>query len=404
MKFLIAYLLVFIGLRISFEFLTAVHIIKFGLFNPLWYLSSIFVILYAWFFSEKLNRFSEVMVIPLIFLCLFIFNSTAVILFSFLHYGEMPEGSASMYAGFVASFVSYIAVGLVLGVISDLKSAGYILTALFFILVLPILVVVDYSSLSIPFRQLFEETGVNYLLFGDLISLVFFVILGSRFFKFDSIFAVSISFVFCSLLLYANGSRTSFLVFIVCFLLCYLVVMGVTLRGLLFVSIGFLLSITLISFVFISGVDFEKFESSRMLSILSSGSNDGSLVNRELINQGGLIRIDQYPLEGDIGGQVAHPYGGAPLGSYMHNFISFWEQFGFLSFLSYVLSWLSLGWLLIKYFVASANKQLKFSLLALFMYSLICMIFSRAFVHTVFMAAWAYIFIQLNYWFSRNKF
>lgn len=371
---------------------TALELVQFNLYNPIWYLTSAVVLFYFVFYVS--NRTKSQNIIAISSLAFFVINALIVIILTLFYYKDLPDGAQGMYAGFVLSFVSYFAVGVCF---QKLVSANYslVLALVLVLMIAPILAVTDYSTLSIPFREIFEKTGINYLLFGDMIALFCFMLIGSSLLKDRNFCAIFIFFMLISVVLFINGSRTSFAVFVFCFLFCYAVSQGFSIRFFIYLTSLFVLSAMIYLFVSSAGLDTSQFEKSRMLSILSSGSNDGSLVNRDLILEGGLRRISEHFIEGDIGGQVAHPYGGSPLGSYMHNILSYWEQFGLIGFASFLIAWLALGYSLLQAFIIEGNRNVRLSVSAMFLYSIISMLFSRAFVHTVFMFVWSYLYLYI---------
>ena len=395
-----AYLFLFLSLRISFEILTALKILDFNLYNPLWYAWSLLNLIFFSITHRRLVGGSVGFMTIFTIFIVFLVSSISVVALAFFFYDEMPESSFGMYAGFILSHIAYISIGFCFSILVFRFIAYKTLMLFFAVLVLPILVIADYSTLSIPFREIFEKTGVNYLLFGDLISLSFFAMISTLSVKNNKMIFVVSSFILVSIILFINGSRTSFAVFVSCFVLSFGATQFPVRKFVYFFSASVFTLVFFITLFSIVELESGGFGNSRMLSILSTGSSDSSLVNRDTINDNAIVRIISNPIQGDIGGQVSHPFGSSPMGSYMHNIMSYWEQFGLLSFVSFIAMWVFLGVALFNKLMLESNRYIRLSLVAIFFYSIICMIFSRSFVHTAFAFAWSFILYYV-YFFHR---
>lgn len=390
------YLYVFIGGRVLFEITSTLNIITFNSFNLIWYLLS-FLLFTSFIYYENFFTRSRLILITILSMLFFVAISYVSIAYVFNVSASVGKEFKTMYLGYVLSLFSYFCVGLSLFYVAFFLDYKYILTILI-LACFPILLIADYSTFSIPFKEIFTDGGVNYLLFGDLISLLFFVFCFS-FLKNKNRAKVSVNiilfvyFLTVLLVLYINGSRTSFAVFMFSFLITYLFCMFRLRPSSIYFCI-FLLSLSLLSFYILHGMDFNfsRFSDSRMLSILSTRSEDGSLVARRLINYYGIQRIENNFFQGDIGGQVMHPYGGSPLGSYMHNFLSYMAQFGLPAFFFFIISWI-----LLAVNIALSLRRSSFAVYSVFLFAIISLIFSRAFVHTIFFAYWSFCLYSAYY-------
>lgn len=110
-------------------------------------------------------------------------------------------------------------------------------------------------------------------------------------------------------------------------------------------------------------LDFELLQTSRQYELLNVGESS-SLLTREKLAETGLRQLMTNPLLGQFGGHIAY-YGGE--GSYAHNIMSAWVQYGFVGFFVYFL-------LIIIPFFKSAdvilrNKQPEPAWILLFLFS-----------------------------------
>lgn len=385
------YLLYSLGFRIPFEILTGLSIINFGLFNIIWYAFSLVLLIFHFYYNGFYLRTKNGLLTILVY-SFFVLQSYIVVFYNFVSLDLIEQEYKTMYLGYIFSSYSYFCVGLSAYYASVYINFRYLLGILIFS-VSPLLIITDYSSLSIPVKALFEDVGVNYLLFGDLISFLFFlfvysVFLGSCRVNTQVKIVVFLVYILVLFTLYVNGSRTSFAIFFISSIVFFVYLnFKLNLKN-ISVSFFLLYCFSLFAFyIYNLDINYSEFNDSRMLSILSSRTEDGSLVARGLIKEYGLDRIQNNFFEGDLGGQVIHPYGGSPLGSYIHNFISYLSQFGVGTFALFCLSWLLVFYNLFK------KNRLEFSFSIMFLvFSILSLILSRAFVHTIYFAYWAFCF------------
>ncbi len=81
-------------------------------------------------------------------------------------------------------------------------------------------------------------------------------------------------------------------------------------------------------------INIQKIErvNSRMLA-LQNISADGSFVIRKELQERGLKSLRENWFWGDYNGQLAY----GSLGSYIHNYLSLWRQFGFIPFVCFII-------------------------------------------------------------------
>lgn len=402
------YLIYALGLRVPFEILNGLGLISFNYFNLIWYaLSLIFIVIHFYFNNFYLkSKKCFFLLVAFIFSCLLSYVS---ILYHYFSLSLPSQEFKTMYLGYIFSSYSYFCTGIVAFYLSanfNYSRFNYISIPLV-LAILPIFIISDYETFSIPVRALFDDVGVNYLLFGDLISFSFFVyvfsILSSRYENqshrsgivklsfFSNYFFIFFVFVVVIFSLYLNGSRTSFVIFVFTSVLLFFYLNAkLNLKFIVFLLISVYVFV-LFSFYFSNfNINYSEFADSRMLSILFSRTEDGSLIARGQIKYFGFQRIKDNFFQGDLGGQIIHPYGGSPLGSYIHNFLSYLAQFGFGVFIIYFSSWLLLLFYMLKY----SDGSVKFAL-SIVMFAILSVLFSRAFVHTIFFAYWSFSFSVL---------
>ncbi|MGL5486327.1 MAG: O-antigen ligase family protein [Shewanella sp.] len=167
----------------------------------------------------------------------------------------------------------------------------------------------------------------NYLSFADK-----FAILSIFLIAFSSTSTIkSVLFIFSVLILYIVGSRSS-LVFFIISGMAYLFFKKPRMSF-------FYLSILIVALSFFSKNELVYYfglvpKSERMIARVIDSSNDASEVGRAAYLSSGLDDIQNNPITGDFLGQVKK-FG--TIGSWIHNGLSYWHQFGLMVFVIYVM-------------------------------------------------------------------
>lgn len=355
------------------------------MFNFLFYGFSLFALAYIAFrgLTDPLGVRRRLSVI---FLGLAIFVSLLVVWIFYVtgdFNGVSRDDFGAMYFGFVVSSISYGVLGYLAFVFSRSFSAGTLLSVLLLSLI-PVLWITDWSSLTIVYRDYATGRTVNYLLIGDVVVFAYLLYLLSA--GVDGSLKTG-HYLFGGLVfivLFLNNSRSSLIFFGVCFFAAHFIVSmmskAIRRRSIVLSLVGFS-AFSLFAIFYWSDLEV-LLRGSRVLSLFLDAGADGSVLSRSLIMDEGLRRIAENFFLGDIAGQTKHAYGIVPLGSYIHNVLSFWEQFGLVVFLLYIGAW---GFLLLEvYRGLRVNRVVGLVLLFGFLYALLSMVFARAFVHTVF--------------------
>lgn len=184
-------------------------------------------------------------------------------------------------------------------------------------------------------------------------------------------------------ILFLLGSRSSLFV--------YILVSSLLLYRLNCLSIFFCLSLILfvITIFYSKGLLIVSSfidDNYRMFALLIS-SDEGSSISRGILAQSGLRDIYENWFTGDLGGQVRH--GGTLWGGYIHDFRSYWRQFGIIVFLLYCLMLLKLN---VKNLFAffSEKNTVNFFITISFLFFTVESLFARAYLST-------YIFFFVGY-------
>lgn len=321
-----------------------------------------------------------------------------LVIFVFYHTGDFyivdRVDFGSMYFGFIVSSVSYA----VLGYLSFVFVRCFSARAVFLMLVLavlPVFLVTDWTALAIVYRDYLTGGTVNYLLIGDMLVFTYLLYFASVVSADSSKARYYVLWLLIFVALFVNNSRSSLFFFAACFFLAHLIVSLTSLAVRRNTIVLFVAALCL--FVILGAFYWREFEyffqGSRVLSLFFDAGGDGSLQSRSRILEEGIGRISRNYFLGDIAGQVKHAYAIAPLGSYIHNILSFWEQFGLLVFLLYIGAW---AFLLTEIFRdAPKNRLMGMVLFFGFLYAIFSMVFARAFVHTVFSSFFVFIACQV---------
>jgi hypothetical protein len=343
--------------------------------------------------------------ISLVFFIIATLTSLLVIVVSYLRgdlSGVDESEFVSLYFGYILSSCSYA----VLGYLSFIFARYYyrrLALAVFLLAVLPVFLITDWTILTIVFRDYVTGRTINYLLLGDIIVFAAIVYFLSSY-KGAGPENLSFSMVFLLIVvLFINNSRSSLLAFILALFLAYFLVAFtskvILKRGIGLVVCGIFGVAVLLT---LAGADLlVQLGASRVVSLFTEGGRDGSLAARSLILEQGVRRIQDHFILGDIGGQIMHPLGITPLGSYIHNVLSHWEQFGALVFFCYLLAW---GFLL-KETAEAVQHDGKRGVILVFagLYCVLSILFARAFVHTVFSAFFVFLAFQVSASFDQRR-
>jgi len=178
-------------------------------------------------------------------------------------------------------------------------------------------IIANALSNPLAFALILDRQSI-YLLLADAYALfTLLLIFGLH----SSFFRIIVAIV-AMITLFGMWSRTSFYAFLAVFML-YLWQNN---RGMLLVTIAALVAL------FFNGLG--DIANERMLRIITGGS-DRSLSMRAHILQTGLMELDRVWLLGQFMGDVEYKMGSS--GYYIHNYLSFWRQFGLIPFLILVL-------------------------------------------------------------------
>jgi len=345
-----------------------------------------FSMFFYWFLTYQLaNLVNKDIIFPLLVKSTYLLIVSTYV-FTFFYFQDGYESFISRYVGFIFSFISYLVLGVLL--YRFYLNRGVRLTFYIWLLsIIPILMIGDLTDVTINYRLLFGEKGYDYLLVGDVVVLLSFLLLlklpENKKFYFIIIFIVTL------FILFKNGSRTSFYAFTISlFLSAILIYRSKAL--LLFAFSSALIFITIYSL----NIDMSLLTESRVFMLISSESSS-SLGVREELHQYGLERIINSPLLGDMLGQINHPIAVSPFGSYMHNILSHYSQFGVVPFSLYVISW---GFIYVAFFerLSSFSNKEKLVILSIIFYSSVSLTFSRAFVHTIYEAFWIFTLLLIT--------
>lgn len=369
----------FFPLKVASIIFTGLGVASFPPITLIMYIFSFSVIFY-WFITQGIIKKIEVdMLLPLIIKSCYLLI-VSIYIFTFFYSSTGYGGFISQYVGFLLSFFGYLILGVFLFRFY-LNGSLLLISIAWFLGVLPILMIGSLTDFSINYRLLFGETGYDYLLVGDIVVLLSFLLLLKLPESKNSYFILF--FLLTLFILFKNGSRTSFYAFLISLFLSAMLIYRTRAILLFFFSSLFLAAI-----IIFFKVDVPLLTESRILMVLGT-EQSSSIGAREQLHLLGLSRIFDNLILGDMLGQINHPIAVSPFGSYMHSVFSHYSQFGVVPFLLYVASWLMVYVLFfIRLFHFSSREKLM--ILSILLYSSISLTFSRAFVHTIFEVFWMF--------------
>ena len=243
----------------------------------------------------------------------------------------------------------------------------------------------NVNTLSIDFFKLHNPYERSVLASSaDILVVVYFIfLLKERKKRIKNIFQLSITALIL-FFLFIGGSRTTFILFLV----SYLLVFGVKFK---YIFIFGLTLVVLINDQFIEIIsNIERLKDYRVLKLLSY-KEDTSYIARNKLFDSGLNDILENPLLGKFGGQLTSSITdatGRRWGGYIHNILSYYRQFGLIPFI-----------LLVNLLVHSTNKLVKTNkkFIPILLFLLISILFSRSYSFPfVFIIIGVTISFQLN--------
>jgi hypothetical protein len=205
--------------------------------------------------------------------------------------------------------------------------------------------------------------GGGYLYYADMYCLLSFLALRS-FTNFSAIFLVGLV---SAGILFALGSRSSFVFFIVSMMVGYLYS---TWRLLGFVAAG-----TFFGIILTLGEFYRDLEGNRLVSSLFDLGNDQSLAYR-IEGFRRLSNISDSAIFGVYGWQLPNGFG-----SYLHNFLSYYMQFGAVGLMIMVVFFNSS----LKYYFVNRSSIERRAMLAVILFGFLSLMFTRSYSATWFM-------------------
>lgn len=280
----------------------------------------------------------------------------------------------------VCYYLFYTIAGYLFGKSLQFFNFKLIFIASFILLVISILYATDFNSFS---YLLLNDDDLNYLRLAESFVLCSFGVISYC----HSQPFVILSFLLSILSLFLINSRFS--------LFCYLF-LGLLVIIYRFRKKGVLLLTVFILLLLLFGnsiVENEIFMNSRIGYLVFNTSEDGSLITR--INQinSGINAIRNNWFIGDLRGQVL--YGGS-YGSYIHNILSYWRQYGLIPFLLFSFT-LILTWFYYFYILKFNNNRSLLILVFIYLvYTTTGVLFAKSFVYT-------HIYYSIGIVFSLSK-
>lgn len=255
------------------------------------------------------------------------------------------------YMKFLISTMSFFIIYLVVGenlvdIINTLLMKNYIINIIFLIYFINIAAFIismkQLNTFSVS-ANIFTDHNSIYLYIGDIFALYSIIIV-----CFTKKYLTKIFFSLNSLFwLYKIGSRTSLYIYIIIlsFIIVKYLVKNINIKGVMLLCFTLVVILTLFWCSYNKMLNINVNLNDRMTSILTNISDDGSFNDRKLLLNDGVNDISKHWFTGNMFAEIKSQ---GVTGGYIHNVLSYWQQFGIIPFLSIVL--------LIIYFLCSDFK------------------------------------------------
>lgn len=342
-------------------------------FYPL--LMSVFCLILYLYISDKVTFNIDC-------LLLLIFFSSVIIVFALSDVIIDSDGQSTSEVNlfFIRKSISYLILGLFCSKFTCSRDDVFYP---FFILTFTFISIIDWSTFRLnTFNYPNESQWGNYHYLSECYAIISFWFLSNL--NSDKKFTILIVYFISVFILFLLGSRSSLFVYLfVSILLLYKKKCLIISMFSIFLSFFIIMISSSALSLFSNFID----DNYRMFAILIS-SDEGSAVTRGLLAQRGLEDIKNNWLTGNLGGQVQ--FGGTLWGGYIHDFRSYWRQFGIIAFVTYCIILIRLNYYnIVNFFIKDNNSSLCFVTLSLLFFT-IESIFARAYLST-------YIFFFIGY-------
>ena len=135
---------------------------------------------------------------------------------------------------------------------------------------------------------------------------------------------------------------------------------------------------SLVAFLFLN-LNNNEITDNRMVRLIF-GAYDISQSTRQNQLDAGIEDLSSVWILGDFMGDVDDNFG--LRGNYIHNYLSFWRQFGFIPFLAFAVILLGCSFKIFKYWIANKEvKELPLFLFCFTLFALLEIVLARSFVH-----------------------
>lgn len=297
---------------------------------------------------------------------------------------EDGNSTISVNFFFLRKAISYVCLGILFQFyFYELKKSHSVYMFVFLILIFTYLVdwkLLKLDTLSYPNTSMWG----NYHYLSECLAVLSFLTIA----KYSNIKIHFILSILTIVYLFLLGSRSTLFVYIITISFFYLLNYGWKTLLKIFVSL-FILFILLNNSGILSGFIEKHF---RMFAVLSS-TGEGSAVTREILLEKGMRDIIDSPFLGNLGGQVFE--GGTLWGGYIHDWRSYYRQFGLVPFLLFSIIIVVLNIKNYFYYKSNASEKALFGLLTLIFFSLEITL-SRAYLST-------YIFFFIGFSLLKRK-
>lgn len=261
-------------------------------------------------------------------------------------------------------FISGILIGL------SLFDMNYkiIFGTTYLLMVTVLLMLMDFNNLQF---SLLSNDETNYLRIAEWFA---FCSLGVISYSKKSVFSTLV-FIFSLIALFFINSRFA----LAAFLIIGLIIIVYRFKGRGAGTLIFIVLISFLTLLLLLNIDFGIFRDSRVLRLFLSPDTDTSLMARRQMNNLGIEAIKNNWFIGDFRGQVDQ--GG--FGAYMHNFLSYWRQYGIVVFLLFVLLLVAIWLNVFKWLRQDAlhNSAYLFAF-AYLSFATLGVLFSKSYVYT----------------------
>lgn len=233
-----------------------------------------------------------------------------------------------------------------------------------------LILISNNSLINIINRSIFKEVSISYQLVADLLCILSFITIA----KYYKSKITVLNFIITIIILFILSSRSSILFYVLTILLFLIYT-----KNIKTIVLSFILILLFSNFFYNDIVSFYK-KDDRITKLLTFDTKDEVSINqRNILLEKNLIDIKENWFTGNLYGEF-HTF--KKSGTYIHNYLSYLQNFGFLPFLLFNILLLRISYFILIKRDATFDNRFIF---LIFIFTLLSVLFTRSYAAMYFL-------------------